>query len=169
MGTQCTSGTSPSKPSRCAVACRVLNVSQSGYNEWLSALDAPRRQEDMLLLKHLKNIHAESRGTYGSPRVHAELVLGLGLPVNLKRVARLMREAAGSRARPAPTPRQHGARDPDAGRTADLVNQQFTVDAPNRLWITDVTEHRTLEGKVYCVVFAALWAGRLLTICAPSW
>ena len=41
-------------------------------------------------------------------------------------------------------------RDPDAGRTADLVNQQFTVDAPNRLWITDITEHRTLEGKVYC-------------------
>ena len=51
-----------------------------------------------MLLKHLKNIHAESRGTYGSPRVHAELVfgLGLGLPVNLKRVARPMREAAGS-------------------------------------------------------------------------
>jgi putative transposase len=40
-----------------------------------------------LLLKHITDIHAESRGTYGSPRVHAELTLGLGLPVNLKRVA----------------------------------------------------------------------------------
>jgi transposase InsO family protein len=39
-------------------------------------------------------------------------------------------------------------RDPDAGRAADLVNHQFTVDAPNWRWITDITEHRTLEGKV---------------------
>ena len=44
-----------------------------------------------MLLKHIERIHAESRGTYGSPRVHAELRIGLGLPVNLKRVARLMR------------------------------------------------------------------------------
>ena len=63
-----------------------------------------------LRLKHLKNVHAESGGSYGSPRVHAELMLGLGLPVNLKRVARLIREAAGSRALPAPTPRLQGAR-----------------------------------------------------------
>jgi len=46
-----------------------------------------------LLLKQIRQIHHESRGTYGSPRVHAELTIGLGLPVNLKRVARLMREA----------------------------------------------------------------------------
>lgn len=45
------------------------------------------------MLKQIRQIREESRGTYGSPRVHAELVLGLGLPVNLKRVARLMREA----------------------------------------------------------------------------
>jgi hypothetical protein len=59
----------------------------------LSRLDSPRAQENKVLLKQIQEIHEESRGTYGSPRVHAELVLGLGLPVNLKRVARLMREA----------------------------------------------------------------------------
>ena len=102
-----------------------------------------------MLLKQIRRIHEESRGTYGSPRVHAELVLGLGLPVNLKRVARLMRQAGiqGLYRR-----RRHGCtmRDREAQPSADLVNRQFTVDAPNRLWITDITEHSTGEGKVYC-------------------
>ena len=88
-------------------------------------------------------------GSYGSPRVHAELTLGLGLPVNVKRVARLMREAGiqGLYRR-----RRHGCtvRDPTARPSDDLVSRQFTVDAPNRLWITDITEHPTAEGKVYC-------------------
>jgi putative transposase len=131
------------------VACRVLNVSRSGYYEWLTRLDSPRAQENTLLLKHIEKVHSESRGTYGAPRVHAELVLGLGLPVNLKRVARLMRQAGiqGLYRR-----RRHGCtvRDPDAQPSTDLVNRQFTVDAPNVLWITDITEHPTREGKLYC-------------------
>jgi len=127
----------------------VLSVSRSGYYEWLSRLDSPRAQENALLLKHITTIHAESRGTYGSPRVHAELTLGLGLSVNVKRVTRLMREAGlqGLYRR-----RRRGCtvRDPDAQPSTDLVNRQFTVDAPNDLWITDITEHPTAEGKVYC-------------------
>ena len=110
----------------------MLNVSRSGYYEGLSRLDSPRRQENELLLKQIREIHEESRGTYGSPRVHAELTLGLGLPVNVKRVARLMREAGiqGLYRR-----RRHGCtiRDADPQPSADLVNRQFTVDAPNRL------------------------------------
>lgn len=102
-----------------------------------------------MLLKQIRQIHEESRGTYGSPRVHAELTLGLGLPVNLKRVARLMREAGiqGLYRR-----RRHGCtvRDPDAQPSSDLVNRDFTATEPNRLWITDITEHPTVEGKVYC-------------------
>ena len=124
-------------------------MSRSGYYEWASRLDSPRYQENELLLKQIRRIHEESRGTYGSPRVHAELVLGLGLPVNLKRVARLMRQAGiqGLYRR-----RRHGCtvRDPEAQSSADLVNRQFRVDAPNRLWITHITEHPTIEGKVYC-------------------
>jgi putative transposase len=126
-----------------------LNVSRSGYYEWASRLDSPRHQENELLLKQIRRIHEESRGTYGSPRVHAELVLGLGLPVNLKRVARLMRQVGiqGLYRR-----RRHGCtvRDPQAQPSADLVNRQFRVDVPNRLWITDITEHPTIEGKLYC-------------------
>jgi putative transposase len=81
--------------------------------------------------------------------VHAELTLGLGLPVNLKRVARVMREAGiqGLYRR-----RRRGCtvRDPDAQACPDLVNRDFSADEPNRLWITDITEHPTGEGKVYC-------------------
>ncbi len=78
-----------------------------------------------MLLKHIRAIHAESRGTYGWPRVHAELTLGLGLPVNRKRVARLMRRAGlqGLYRR-----RRHGCtvRNPAAEPAGDLVNRQFT-------------------------------------------
>ncbi len=132
-----------------AVACEVLNVSRSGYYDWRARPQSARAQENELLLKHIEHIHAESRGTYGSPRVHAELTLGLGLPVNLKRVARLMREAGiqGLYRR-----RRRGCtvRDPRATPSDDLVNRDFTADAPNRLWLTDITEHPTIEGKLYC-------------------
>jgi putative transposase len=131
------------------VACRVLNVSRSGYYDWLGRPTSLRDQENEYLLKQITRVHADSRETYGSPRVHAELTLGLGLEVNLKRVARLMREAGiqGLYRR-----RRRGCtvRDPTAEPSGDLVKRQFTVEGPNRLWVTDITEHPTGEGKVYC-------------------
>lgn len=100
-----------------------------------------------MLLKQIERIHADSRHTYGSPRVHAELTLGLS--VNLKRVARLMRQAGiqGIYRR-----RRHGCtiRDSDAQPSSDLVDRNFTVTEPNRLWVTDITEHPTKEGVLYC-------------------
>jgi putative transposase len=131
------------------VACRVLNVSRSGYYDWRNRPASPREQDNELLLKHIHDVHRESRGTYGSPRVHAELTLGLGLPVNHKRVERLMREA-GLRGLYWRRRRGCTVRDPDAAPSADLVNRDFTVLEPNRLWITDITEHPTGDGKVYC-------------------
>ncbi|WP_244194938.1 MULTISPECIES: IS3 family transposase [Amycolatopsis] len=132
-----------------AVACRVLNVSRSGYYDWRDRPISERDRDNELLLKHVEQIHADSRQTYGSPRVHAELTLGLGLPVNRKRVERLMREAGiqglyrRKRARTT-------IRDPAAEPAPDLVNRHFAVTEPDRLWITDITEHPTAEGKLYC-------------------
>jgi len=127
-----------------AVACQVLTVSRSGYYEWLSRPASLRHQENELLVKHIKRIHADSRDTYGSPRVHAELTLGLGLSVNLKRVARLMRDAGiqGLYRR-----RRHSCtlRDPAADPSSDLVRRRFSVEEPNRLWVTDITEHPTRD------------------------
>ena len=102
-----------------------------------------------MLVKYIEQVHADSRQTYGSPRVHAELTLGLGMVVNRKRVERLMREA-GIRGLYRRRRSFTTVRDPAAEPAADLVNRQFTVDEPNRLWITDITEHPTEEGKLYC-------------------
>jgi putative transposase len=130
------------------VTCRVLGLRRQGYYEWRSGVKSPRALENELLVKHIERIHAESRGTYGWPRVHAELTLGLGLAVNHKRVARLMREAGiqGLYRR-----RRHGStvRDPHADPYIDLVDRDFVVDGPDELWLTDITEHPTDEGKVY--------------------
>lgn len=73
--------------------------------------------------------------------MHAELTLGLGLVVNHKRVARLMREAGVQR----PCRRRRRSRtvrDPNGEPSSDLVNRQFTVEGSDRLWLTDITEHR---------------------------
>jgi putative transposase len=143
------------------VTCRVLNVRRQGYYEWVSGAKSARTQENELLLKHIENIHAESRGTYGWPRVHAELTLGLGLVVNHKRVARMMREAGiqGLYRR-----RRRGCtvRDPAADPYPDLVDRRFTVDEPDRLWVTDITEHPTTEGKVYCAAVLDAYSRRIV-------
>ena len=107
-----------------------------------------------MLLKHIQEAHIESRGTYGWPRVHAELTLGLGLPVNHKRVARLMRQAGLQGLY-----RRRHRRGPTGPATEDdLVGRRFTVDAPNRLWLTDITEHPTKEGKLYCAAVMDAYA-----------
>jgi putative transposase len=122
------------------VSCRLLGVSRSGYYEWKDRPLSAREQDNELLLKQIKQVHADSRGSYGSPRVHAELTLGLGLVVNEKRVARLMR-SAGIRGLYARRRRGCTVRHPDAEPAGDLVNRQFTASGPNRLWVTDITEH----------------------------
>ena len=128
------------------MACRVLGVSRSGYYDWLGRPSCARDEANSLLLKQIREAHAESRGTYGWPRVHAELTLGLGLPVNHKRVARLMRQAGLQGLY-----RRRYRRGPTGPATEeDLVKRCFTADAPNRLWLTDITEHPTREGKLYC-------------------
>lgn len=144
-----------------AVACRVLNVSRSGYYEWRDRPPSPREQDNDLLLKHIRAIHAESHGTYGWPRVHAELVLGMGMNVNHKRVTRLMREAGiqGLYRR-----RNRGCtiRNPADQPAEDLVNRKFTVDGPNLLWLTDITEHSTEEGKLYCAAVMDAYSRRII-------
>jgi putative transposase len=144
-----------------AVTCRVLNVSRSGYYQWRNHETSPRETDNELLLKHIEQIHAGSRGTYGWPRVHAELTLGLGLTVNHKRVARLMREAGiqGLYRR-----RRHGCttRDPAATASPDLVDREFTAEGPDQLWVTDITEHPTETGKLYCAAVLDVYSRKIV-------
>lgn len=144
-----------------AVACRLLGVSSSGYYEWRSRPSSPRQVADEALRVTIRQIHHMSRGTYGSPRVHAELRLAAGVRCGRKRVARLMREdelhGVYRRRRKGCT-----VRDPAASPSADLVNRRFTADAPDRLWLTDITQHRTDEGWVYCAVVMDVFARRVV-------
>jgi putative transposase len=76
-----------------AVTCRVLNLPRSTYYERASRRPSARSVADAALTATITAVHAESRGSYGAPRVHAELRLGRGLACGRKRVARLMRAA----------------------------------------------------------------------------
>lgn len=144
-----------------AVCCRLLGVSASGYYEWRGRAPSARACADAELAAVIVEIHAASRGTYGAPRVHAELRLGLGIRVGRKRVARLMHEGGlygvyRRRTRGCTT------RDPGADPHPDLVRRMFTADAPNRLWCMDVTQHRTGEGWVYCAVVLDAFSRRVV-------
>jgi putative transposase len=143
------------------VACRVLKVSKSGYYDWLGRPESPRELRNKELTKMIREIHVESRGSYGSPRVHAELTLGLGVQVNRKRVERLMRQAGlqGIYRR-----RRGGTtiRNPADQTADDLVKRVFTVEGPNRLWLTDITEHPTGEGKLYAAAVMDAHSRRII-------
>jgi putative transposase len=95
--------------------CRVLGVSRSGFHAWASREPSARAREDERLLARIRAIHKENREVYGSPRVHAELVLADGERIGRKRVERLMRRAGNQRlaaqeARPDDDPRSRRAR-----------------------------------------------------------
>jgi putative transposase len=127
--------------------CRMLGVSRSGYYDWRQRPPSEREKTDAGLTERIYEIHNRSRGTYGYPRIHAEL-RSVGIRCGRKRVARLMRDAGlrgclrGRRRR---TTRRDGASVP----APDLVHRDFTAVAPNRLWVADITYVRTDEGFLY--------------------
>ncbi|MEU1238703.1 IS3 family transposase [Micromonospora aurantiaca] len=130
------------------VRCRVLEVSASGYYAWRNRPLSQRALRHAWLTEQIRAVHLASRGTYGSRRVHAELRLGRGLVVGYHAVEMLMRRA-GIRGLPGSRRPRPKHQTPTA---VDLVNRDFTRSSPNQLWVTDITEHPTREGKVYCAV-----------------
>jgi putative transposase len=145
---------------RVATGCRVLGVSASGYYAWQSRPLSARAQADWGLSEQIRAIHERSRGTYGAPRVHAELA-AQGVHVGHKRVARLLRAAhlAGvSRRRHIWTTR----RDPAARPAPDLVQRVFTVEGSNQLWVADITYIATWAGFLYLAVVLDAWSRRVV-------
>jgi putative transposase len=140
------------------VACRVLDVSTSGYYAWRSRPPSARSIRHTWLTDLIIEIHQAVRGAYGARRVHAELRLGRGIVVGHGAVAMLMRRAglAGATGRPK---WRHAKPDQIA---ADMVDRQFSRPGPNQLWVTDITEHPTREGKVYCAVVLDAFSRRVV-------
>ncbi len=126
------------------VACRILGVSESVFYEQRQRPPSERAIRHAMLTDLITQVHAESHGTYGILRVHAELTMGRGVEVGHDQVGLLMRRAGlqGAAGR-----RKWKRIRPDNIAT-DLVERTFARNGPNQLWVTDITEHPTREGKV---------------------
>ena len=145
---------------RIATMARVLGVSTSGYYAWRRRPPPARAQADADLTARVEEIHTRSRGPYGAPRIHAELAES-DVPVSRKRVARVMRAAgiAGvSRRREPRTTR----RDTQARPAPDRVERHFEADAPNRLWVADITYVPTLVGFLYLAIVLDVFSRRVV-------
>ncbi len=142
------------------VLCAVMGVSASGFYAWLTRPASARRRADEQLASEIVAVHARSRRTYGSPRVHAAL-RARGVRVGKARVERLMRQRGVRAERKRPfrttTDSRHGS--PIA---PNLLARDFTAEAPNRVWVTDVTAVRTREGWLFVAVMLDLFARRVV-------
>jgi putative transposase len=144
-----------------SLLCRVLQVSRSGYYDWKDRPPSNRDRENAALTCRITEIHERSRGTYGYPRVHAELQ-ALGVRCSRKRVARLMREAGIQgclRGRKRRTTTRHNKH---ATPASDLVGRNFAATSPDRLWTADITYVRTQEGFVYLSFILDVYSRRVV-------
>lgn len=124
----------------------MLDVSRSGFYEYRSRSLSLTALRPIWLTGLITEVHGRSRGTYGSRRVHAELTLGMGVSVSRITIEKLMR-IAGVQG----IPKRKGVRNiRNEVSVGDLVDRDFGRVGPNQLWVTDITEHPTREGKLYC-------------------
>jgi transposase InsO family protein len=145
--------------------CRALGVSVSGYYRWHShkqrKMATPRQQANQQLTQAIGQIHADSYGTYGSPRIHAQL-RAAGFVCSKQRVERLMRLAGlrgkcKRRRRPVTTESKHSL--PVA---QNLLNQEFAAQQPNAKWSGDITYIPTAQGWLYLAVVLDLFSRKVV-------
>lgn len=146
---------------RVRTMCRVLRVSASGYYDWRDRKPSRRALANDTLVEQIRQIHTGSYGTYGMPRVRAELV-DRGVCVARQRIARLMR-CHGIRG----VSRRRGyvvttKRDEKQRPAPDLVKRTFVAEAPNQLWVADMTYIPTWAGFIYLAVVLDVWSRRVV-------
>lgn len=129
---------------------KAMEVGRSGFYAWLYRPESPRSVENRRLLVEIKAVHTQSRRTYGSPRIHAEL-RAKGLVYGKHKVARLMREhqivTVHKRKFKTTTDSKHHF--PVA---ENKLARRFAVTASNRSWVSDITYVPTREGWLYLAV-----------------
>jgi putative transposase len=142
-----------------ATLCRVLGVSASGYHAWLRRPPSARARSDAALAERISEIHAASRGTYGTPRVHFELGV-TGVRVGRKRVARLLKRLGlqGVSRRRVVRTTVRG----DRPALPDLVDRQFVADQANKLWVADITYIATGSGFLYLAIVLDVFSRRIV-------
>jgi transposase InsO family protein len=141
--------------------CRVLVIARSGYYEWRKQPLSTRKVADGVLLMHIRDIFVQSRETYGSYRIHAELA-EQGIRCGRKRVARLMRL---DNLKPK-TVRTFKVVTTDSNHNLPVapnrLQQQFSAERPNQIWLADITYVPTQEGWLYLAVVLDLYARRIV-------
>ena len=140
--------------------CQILQVSKSGYYAWEKRPISPRSQENARLVEEIRKVHEESRRTYGSPRIHASLEKR-SISCGHNRVARLMRlnyivsQRQFRRKRTRAT--AHGR-----NLVSNLVNRNFQVKRPNKVWAADITYLWTGSGCLYLAVVMDLYSRKII-------
>jgi putative transposase len=140
--------------------CALLNISRGGFYAWLKRHPAARMIRNEEMLRAIHRLYDEGQGEYGSPTIY-EALRQEGYQVNHKRIARLMR-VAGLRAKTVRrfkiTTKPCKAKD----AAPNLLQQNFTTDAPNRVWLSDITYIDTDEGWLYLTTVEDMWSRRII-------
>jgi putative transposase len=127
--------------------CAALEVSENGYFNWRKRGTCQRKRDDEQLAERIEDAYHENRGVYGSPRIHAELK-EQGVHCGRKRIVRLMQEKRISASRK--RQKAHKTASDHASLCApNLLGRDFTADAPDKKWMTDMTFIETREGWLY--------------------
>jgi putative transposase len=139
--------------------CKLLGVSSSGYYAWVKRRPSRRSETDAVLIAEVRAAHGASHGTYGAPRVHAELA-AKGIHLGRKRVARLMSQAGlvGVSRRKFVVTTVKG----DSRQAPDLVERNFAAEAPDLLWVADITYIPTWAGFLYLAVVLDAYSRRIV-------
>jgi transposase InsO family protein len=143
-------------------ACELFKVSRSAYYQQKTGATSQRRRVDVQLTEHITAVHAVSKGTYGAPRVHADLA-DTGMRHGRKRIARLMR-AAGLAGKSPRRWRATTIADPNAGQRPDLIRRDFSTDpaAVDTRWCGDITYINTWQGWLYLATVIDLASRRIV-------
>jgi putative transposase len=143
------------------IMCGVLEVSPAGYYAWRSRPESRRSAANRDLLDHITRVHRDTRGRYGSPRIHVELK-AQGRGVSRGRIERLMRHH-GIRAIMA-RPRRARTTDSrhDCPIAPNLIDRNFVATTPNRIWLADITYIETDQGWLYLAAVMDLCSRRIV-------
>lgn len=137
----------------------MVGLSRSTYYDIKFHQPGYREIRHLLLADLIADIHERSRGTYGMLRIRAALEIEQGIIVNKKLVWKIMRQLG---LRGLPGPKRRSQNRANEATESDLVERRFSATAPNELWLTDITEHPTREGKLYCCCVLDLFSRKIV-------
>ncbi|MEK7339755.1 MAG: IS3 family transposase, partial [Verrucomicrobiota bacterium] len=139
---------------------KLLEVSRSNFYYFVHRTITKRAMENAEYLKKIKSIHERSRCIYGSPRIHAELKKE-GMICSRRRIAKIMREN-GIQAKTYKLWKKIAVAKTHQEIAPNYANQNFTVDAPNKTWVSDISYIATREGWLYLAVVLDLFSRKIV-------